>query len=101
MAKPLRYQETSEEIILNMDEELFKMKKDYVLPLIIGLLTFWTCVGCLVAGFSGWFLYNVNRRPAKTEIWLKKKYEEQASKKGKRLVITYNPEGQQFYPRQK
>ncbi len=101
MAKPLRYQETSEEIILNMDEELFKMKKDYWLPFIIGVLTFWTCVGCIVAFYSVWFLANVRYRPAETEIWLKKKYEEEARKKGKRLVITYNPEGQQFYTRQK
>ena len=99
MEKPLWYQETSEEIILNMDEALFKMKKDYLLPLIIGLLTFWTCVGCFIAGISGWILYSLSNRIAETEIWLKKKYEEQARKKGKRLVITYNPEGQQFYQR--
>ena len=100
MARPLRYQETSQEIIVNMDEELFKIKKDFKIPLIIGVFTFWTIIGCLIAGMSTWFLYNVNNRIEKMEIWIKEKYEKEALKKGKRLVITYNPEGQQFYPRQ-
>ena len=99
MAKPLRYQETSEEIILNMDEELFKMKKGNLLNLILGLLCLWTCVGFFVAGISGWILYSLSNRIPETEIWLKEKYEKQARKKGKRLVITYNSEGQQFYQR--
>ena len=99
MSKPLRYQENAEEIILNMDEELFKMKRDYAIVLVIGLVLFWTIVALVIVALSAWVLYSLYYRLEKMEIWLREKYEKQARKKGKRLVITYNPKGQQFYPR--
>ncbi len=99
MSKPLRYQENSEEIILNMDEELFKMKRDYAIILVFALVLFWTIVALFIVALSAWILYSLYYRLEKMEIWLREKYEKEARKKGKRLVITYNPKGQQFYPR--
>lgn len=122
MAKPLRYQETSEEIIINMDEELFAMKKNGMIMIIGGVVFLIimnifiggnlggvlgsilqlvvSVLGLLIIGMGGWFLYSLNNRLDQTENWIRERYEKQARKKGKSLVITYNPEGQQFYTRQ-
>ncbi len=54
----------------------------------------------VIAGISGWFLFSVKYRQVQTENSFREKYEKIARKKRKRLVIIYNPVGQQFYPRQ-
>ena len=60
---------------------------------------------CFIIGWIGiiygaWFLYSVSYRTAQTEDWIRKDYEKKAKKKRKRLIITYNPAGSQYYPRQ-
>ncbi len=109
MEKPLRHQETAEEFIVNMDEELFDYKKKLYISLVVGIILIFfifggipgmiiTVIGLFLASISGTMLYIMNYRHVHMENWVRKKYERQAQKKGKRLVITYNPEGQQFYP---
>ena len=101
MAKPaLRFRETQDELILNIDEELQNYKNMSMLSIIVGCcLLFIMLIGLIPIAIGAYRLSQLNNRPEEIEYDIRRRAEEKARRKGKRLRITYNPEGQQFYRR--
>ncbi|MFX1517527.1 MAG: zinc-ribbon domain-containing protein, partial [Promethearchaeota archaeon] len=92
---------TQDELILNMDEELFNYKKMAIVSILVGV--FLLCIafiGIIPIAIGVYRLSQLNSRPQEVEYDIRRRFEQKARAKGKRVVITYNPERRQFYSRQ-
>ncbi|MFX1284246.1 MAG: zinc ribbon domain-containing protein [Promethearchaeota archaeon] len=101
MAKPaLRLKETPDELILNMDEELFNYKKMSMLAIVVGVcLLCIYLIGLIPIAIGVYRINQLNNRPEEVEYDIRRRAEQKSARRGKRLTIIYNPEGQQFYRR--